>query len=473
VHLPFTRKQKKLLKRGSAKEFLLDGLHVLEYERSVYNGRMQKIQNLSELAKTPLRKAALEIAEAGLQAIDTRKVVEEGLAKLNLPLDSSERLFVVGIGKCATQGVLALEKVLGAKITDGLVLDIQEGQFQKVRFLQGDHPFSTERDQEATKAIIAFLKQMTENDVVLFLISGGGSALLCQPEKHTCEHEEEIIKHLFTKGVAIQELNIVRKHLSLARGGYLAEYAYPAKVISLIFSDVPGNDVGVVSSGPTMFDKSTRDDAKEVLEKYGVGQYEKFLIETPKDKKYFEKVQNILFVSNRTALYAMAQKAKELGFEPHIKTAELTGEARDIAKELVEEMHEAPSKSVLLYGGETTVTVKKAGPPRLARESASAQGESGEAGEGGRNLELALSALKFVQGGELLLSFASDGRDNTEYAGAIADSVAKEHAAKKHLEVEEYLEENKSFSFFEETGDYVVTGNTGSNVSDLIIAIKE
>ena len=432
----------------------MDGLHVLEYERSVYNGRMQKIQNLSELAKTPLRKAALEIAEAGLQAIDTRKVVEEGLAKLNLPLDSSERLFVVGIGKCATQGVLALEKVLGAKITDGLVLDIQEGQFQKVRFLQGDHPFSTERDREATKEIIAFLKQMTENDIVLFLISGGGSALLCQPEKHTCKHEEEIIKHLFAKGATIQELNIVRKHLSLARGGNLAQYAYPARVISLIFSDVPGNDVGVVSSGPTVFDKTTRDDAKEVLEKYGVGQYEKFLIETPKDKKYFEKVQNILFVSNRTALDAMAQRAKELGLEPHIKTAELTGEARDVAKELVEELHKAPSKSVLLYGGETTVTVKKAG-------------------KGGRNLELALSALKFVQDDELLLSLASDGRDNTEYAGAIADFLGQEHAAKQHLNAEEYLEENKSFSFFEKTGDYVVTGNTGSNVSDLIIAIKE
>ena len=432
----------------------MDGLHVLEYERSVYNGRMQKIQNLSELAKTPLRKAALEIAEAGLQAIDTRKVVEEGLAKLNLPLDSSERLFVVGIGKCATQGVLALEKVLGAKITDGLVLDIQEGQFQKVRFLQGDHPFSTERDREATKEIIAFLKQMTENDIVLFLISGGGSALLCQPEKHTCKHEEEIIKHLFAKGATIQELNIVRKHLSLARGGNLAQYAYPARVISLIFSDVPGNDVGVISSGPTVFDKSTRDDAKEVLEKYGVGQYEKFLIETPKDKKYFEKVQNILFVSNRTALDAMAQRAKELGLEPHIKTAELTGEARDVAKELVEELHKAPSKSVLLYGGETTVMVKKAG-------------------KGGRNLELALSALKFVQDDELLLSLASDGRDNTEYAGAIADFLGQEHAAKQHLNAEEYLEENKSFSFFEKTGDYVVTGNTGSNVSDLIIAIKE
>ena len=420
----------------------------------MYNGRMQKIQKLIGLATTPLRKAALEIAEAGLWAIDTRKVVEEGMAKLNLPLDSSERLFVVGIGKCATQGVLALEKVLGAKITDGLVLDIQEGQFQKVRFLQGDHPFSTERDREATKEIIAFLKQMTENDIVLFLISGGGSALLCQPEKHTCKHEEEIIKHLFAKGATIQELNIVRKHLSLARGGYLAEYAYPARVISLIFSDVPGNDVGVVSSGPTVFDKTTRDDAKEVLEKYGVGQYEKFLIETPKDKKYFEKVQNILFVSNRAALEAMAQRAKELGLEPHIKTAELTGEARDVAKELVEELHKAPSKSVLLYGGETTVMVKKAG-------------------KGGRNLELALSALKFVQDDELLLSLASDGRDNTEYAGAIADFLGQEHAAKQHLNVEEYLEENKSFSFFEKTGDYVVTGNTGSNVSDLIIAIKE
>ena len=420
----------------------------------MYNGRMQKIQKLIGLATTPLRKAALEIAEAGLWAIDTRKVVEEGMAKLNLPLDSSERLFVVGIGKCATQGVLALEKVLGAKITDGLVLDIQEGQFQKVRFLQGDHPFSTERDREATKEIIAFLKQMTENDIVLFLISGGGSALLCQPEKHTCKHEEEIIKHLFAKGATIQELNIVRKHLSLARGGNLAQYAYPARVISLIFSDVPGNDVGVVSSGPTVFDKSTRDDAKEVLEKYGVGQYEKFLIETPKDKKYFEKVQNILFVSNRTALDAMAQRAKELGLEPHIKTAELTGEARDVAKELVEELHKAPSKSVLLYGGETTVMVKKAG-------------------KGGRNLELALSALKFVQDDELLLSLASDGRDNTECAGAIADFLGQEHAAKQHLNVEEYLEENKSFSFFEKTGDYVVTGNTGSNVSDLIIAIKE
>ena len=415
---------------------------------------MGKIQNAADLATTPARKAALAIAKAGLQAIDTQKVVTEAIAKLDLSLENNGRLFVVAIGKCATEGMLALEKVLGDNITDAIVFDIAEGQFTRARFLLGDHPFSTTRNKNATKHILNFLKITTEADTVLFLISGGGSALLCQPQGHTCESEAELIKQLFAKGVAIQELNVVRKHLSLARGGYLAQAAHPAKVISLIFSDVPGNGLDVVSSGPTAFDETTKEDAQRILEKYGLKSYAEYLVETPKDKEYFENVRNILVVSNKTALDAMRKKAQELGFAANVQDDKLQGEARDVAKDIVDALRKAPAKSVLLYGGETTVTVKKPG-------------------KGGRNLELALSALLSIDYNELVLPVASDGLDNTEYAGAIADLLSKEHALAKNLDAKEYLDANQSFPFFEQTGDYLLTGNTGSNVSDLIIAIKE
>ena len=149
----------------------------------------------------------------------------------------------------------------------------------------------------------------------------------------------------------------------------------------------------------------------------------------------------------------MKEKAESLGFEAHIRTAQLQGEAKEVARGIVEELHEAPAKSVLLYGGETTVTIE-------------------HKGKGGRNLELSLAALQWIKEEELLFPFASDGKDNTEYAGAVCDMVTKGHAETKGLHVEEYLKKNQSFPFFEQTEDYVLTGNTGSNVSDLIIAIK-
>lgn len=429
---------------------------------------MLKIQNAAQLAITPLRKAALEIAEAGLQAIDTQYIIEKGVRvdtnnALHIgdevfSLEGVQRLFVVGVGKCAFRAVEALEKVLGDRIADGVVLDVQFGKLERVRSLLGDHPFPTDRNMQATAEIIQLLSETREDDLVLFVVSGGGSTLLCQPESMKCEEEQGILDCLFRAGATIQEINTLRKHLSYARGGNLAKYAYPAQVVSLIFSDVPGDGIESISSGPTVVDTTRKEDAQKVLDRYKVAETCGFrsieLLETPKDAKYFENVRNILFVSNKTALEAMREKAEQLGFNTHVPSAELTGEARDVAKYLAEELHKAPGKSVLLYGGETTVTVKNPG-------------------KGGRNLELALSALRFVQEGEIVMTVASDGRDNTEYAGAIADFVAKEHAAAKKLDIEKYLNGNQSFVFFEQTGDYLFTDSTGSNVSDFIITIKQ
>lgn len=428
---------------------------------------VRKIRNFDALARGNLRKAALEIAEAGLWAIDTAKVVKGGIrlkdntlvvGERTIPLSLEGRLLVVGIGKCALQACGALEEVLRDRITDGIVLDVREGRLRKLKTYAGDHPFPTERNRKANQAIIELLKNANESDAVLFVVSGGGSTLLCNPHHATCEDEAQLVRYLFKAGATIQELNTIRKHLSIARGGFLAQYAYPARVISLIFSDVPGNDMEFIASGPTIKDSTSKEDAKAILRKYevpeksGIASLE--LLETPKDDKYFEKVENILFVSNQTALEAMMQKAKEPGFAATIRTATLAGEAKDVAETILRELRSAAPHSALLYGGETTVTIRRPG-------------------KGGRNLELALSGLRFIQEGELLMSLASDGRDNTDFAGGICDMITREKADQKKLDVASYLEENHSYQFFSDVGEFVLTGSTGSNVSDLIIAIKE
>jgi glycerate-2-kinase len=326
-----------------------------------------------------------------------------------------------------------------------------------MRAFQGDHPLPTERNTRATKAIIELLNTATEKDLVLFLVSGGGSTLLCQSESLTCEQEAVVLQCLFNAGAAIQDINTLRKHLSLARGGYLAKYAYPAQVLSLVFSDVPGNDLSFVASGPTVKDETAKADAERILEHYQVRELRGFsaieLLETPKEERYFKNVENILFLSNDTALHAMEEKAKELGLKAVIQTTTLVGEAKQVGESIAKALHQQ-SSCALLYGGETTVAVENSG-------------------KGGRSLELCLSALRFLEHGELIFAFASDGLDNTEAAGVLCDILTKEKVREKGLDLMEYLEGNRSFEFFEKTGDLVFTGLTGSNVSDLIIAIKE
>jgi len=429
-----------------------------------------KIKNFGELAVTPGRRLALEIAESGLAAIDTKAVVRQAVSFRNgslciqnkiCALEETKRVFVVAVGKCAIESAHALEDVLGDYLTGGIALDVEhrsDCKFKKIECIVGTHPMPSDANVDATKKIIKLLSGLKESDLVIFAISGGGSTLLCLPEEgYTCLDEKLLLGELFKKGATIQEINILRKHMSLARGGYLAKHAYPAQIISLIFSDVPGNDIGMVASGPTVKDATTVEDADRILEKYDLLRACKIehcgLIETPKEDKYFERVLNILIASNRIALEAMAATAALKGYRARIVTDELVGEARDVGAEIVKKLHKEPGKTMLLYGGETTVTITKPG-------------------KGGRNQELALSALRFVKDDEMVMPVASDGRDHSDFAGAIADGEAKKRMAKAGLTVEPFLEAHDPYTFFQNTGDFLMTGDTGSNVSDLIIAIK-
>ncbi len=428
---------------------------------------MAKIKNLESLAKTPLRAHALQIAEAGLAAIDTSKVITRavrlkkdslfvGKAKVNLK--SVRRVFVVGVGKCALTAGKALEKLLGRRLTAGIAIDIRAGKLQKLKTYSGTHPYPTQKNVDYTKKIIELLSRTKKDDLVIFVISGGASTLLCQPTNHTCQDETVLISCLYSSGATIQDINVVRKHLSIARGGYLAKYAYPSRVVSLIFSDVPGNKIGWVASGPTVKDTTTAEDAKNILRRYNAaicGDFlEKEFIETPKDNKYFRRVKNFIVATNQIPLQAMQEKAKNLGYKTQIITDKLTGEAQAVGQKIIRRLHKAKAGTVQLYGGETTVKIKGGG-------------------KGGRNMELALSALKYLKTGEIIVSFASDGRDNSEIAGGICDIMTKTVAGQMKLNIQNFLNLNDSYNFYKKTGHYLVTGETGSNISDLIVALKK
>jgi glycerate-2-kinase len=265
------------------------------------------------------------------------------------------------------------------------------------------------------------------------------------------------MKSLIAAGATIHEINTIRKHLSYARGGYLAKDAYPARVVSLIFSDVVGDELTSIASGPTVKDETTVEDAIGVLTKFQVLDGRDVrnlgLIDTPKDDKYFENVSNNLVLSNTHALIAMKEAAEKLGFHAEIGSNMVVGEAEEVGKMIAENIHAAASHTVLLWGGETTVTVRGTG-------------------RGGRNLELCASALRFVQDGEEILSFASDGRDHGAFAGAVCDTITTRAAIMAGADMEAFRATNDLYPFFEKIGQYLMTGDTGSNVSDLIIALK-
>lgn len=429
------------------------------------------IQNFEKLATSEMRRDALAIAEAGYKAINTEEVVR---GKVQVAGDElrignisykivGRKIYFVGVGKCAVSAGRAIEKILGEAFTAGVALDVaiseqdnQQPATSKLEVYIGTHPLPSEANVAGSKRILEFLADKSENDLVIFVISGGGSALLCLPTAPMIYSDEsELFKKLTNNGAPIQDLNIVRKHLSRARGGALAVAAYPAEVISLIFSDVPGNDIHTVSSGPTILDSSTVRDAQDVLTKYEIEATGVEFIETQKDEKYFKRVTNMLFLSNQDALSAMRAESVRRGYSAIVVDSHFTGEAREVGLAIAEKLHTSPSKTALLYAGESTVTI------------------SSGAGNGGRNQEMALAVLECLNADELILPFASDGRDNTDHAGAIADETTRAHVREKNLSTEEYLGVHRSYDFFKSSGDALITGYTGSNVSDLVIALKK
>lgn len=422
------------------------------------------IKNTKELATTPFRKDALDILEEGYRAINTEKVitsqikVKDGhlvVKGRDIDLNSYERVFFIGIGKCAASAAVVFENILGKNLSDGITIDVRGVKLQKIKSKIGTHPFPSKENIIATQSIKKMIEGATENDLIISVISGGGSALLCLPHEIQCNILIDITKALMKKGADIEELNTVRKHLSLIQGGQFAQLAYPAEVVSFIFSDVPGNNIGNIASGPTVLDITTKKDAEKILVKYNILTTCSLpnceVVETPKEEKYFEKVDNILLLTNNNALFAMKEKAEILGYRAIIVDDKIEGEASTIGKFIAVQ---AKEKTCLLYGGETTVVVKNRG-------------------KGGRNQELVLGALPEIKEDSIIVAAASDGWDNSDVAGAIGDKALLESAEKAGLSTVDFLEKNNSYKFFETIGGHIKTGRLGSNVSDLYFTLSK
>jgi glycerate-2-kinase len=421
------------------------------------------IKNFNALSTTPLRRDALTILESGLNAINTKtalasKVSLSGnqltVGARQYDLNKIGRIFVVAIGKAAIEAAKTLEDLLQTRISGGFVLDTRKQKFNYLESIECTHPYPSQKNIDAANKIVQLLEETNKDDLVIAVITGGGSAIFTRPHKLNFKQVADITRALMDQGATIQEINTVRKHISTIKGGQLAALAHPAEVIGLIFSDIPDNDLSFVASGPTYQDDTSISDAKAVLEKYRISEKTRIsnipLLETPKNKELFNHVHNELIVSNETAANAMKTTAQELGYKSRILSTNITGEARAIGPMLAEEP--LPGEAVIATG-ETTVIVRNPG-------------------MGGRNMEVALSAVPHVNSDTLVISCASDGIDSMPIAGGISDHAVKETAKELQMDVDYYLNMNSSYVFFHRVGSAIDTGPTGANVSDLMLAIK-
>ncbi len=371
-----------------------------------------------------------------------------------------DRIIVVGWGKASALMAEELEHILGERIGTGLVV-VPEFQkklpiLRRIKFETSTHPLPTEKGVRAARMILDKIEGVGKGDLIICLVSGGGSALIPLPvDGVSLDDLRQTTELLLRSGADIKEINCVRKHL----------------VLSLVVSDVVGDDVGAVSSGPTVPDPTTFAMAKNVLERYEImaalsasirrsvllGVQGK-VSETPKPgNAIFSRTHNLLIGSNRDACAGAKTCLENRGYNVPIVLESVTGEARSFGEKLADlaRISSAEGRWAALAGGETTVTVK--GP-----------------GIGGRNGEVALSAAIALggSGGGTVLSFGTDGLDGTSYAaGAISDSKTRDRARQMRLDPRKFLEENDSQTFFERLGDLVVTGPTGTNVNDIMMIL--
>ncbi|MFZ5928898.1 MAG: glycerate kinase type-2 family protein [Acidobacteriota bacterium] len=420
-----------------------------------------------------LRRHALSIFRAAVQAADPRRTVKAALEKQDL--SRYRRIFVVGAGKASAAMAQAAEQALGRRIHGGWI-NTKDGHLaplKRITLHEASHPVPDARGVEGARRIAEIAAQAQEGDLLLCLISGGGSALLPLPlEPLTLEEKQETTRLLLACGATIHEINAVRKHLSAIKGGKLARLAHPAHVLALLLSDVVGDPLDVIGSGPAAPDTSTFATAWAVIEKYGL--QEKIpararrlleeglagrMAETPKPgDPCFLRTRNVIVGSNRLAVDAAARRARELGYRPLVLSTTIEGETRDIAgmhaaiaREIVTTGRPARPPVCVISGGETTVTLRGQG-------------------LGGRNQEFALAAAIVLEGlpGVLAFSAGTDGTDGpTDAAGAMADGTTLARAAQLGLDARRALAQNDSYHFFEPLGDLVMTGPTGTNVMDV------
>jgi glycerate-2-kinase len=378
----------------------------------------------------------------------------------------------LAFGKAAPRMAQALESAAGDITGQGMVITSHGSASgfasrldSPALVFEAGHPVLDNAGLDATAQAMDMVSALGEKDLLVCLVSGGGSAMLASPSDGiTIGDKQSVTEDLLRSGADITEVNTVRRHLSRVKGGKLAALAQPAGVFSLIISDVVGDEVESIASGPTAPDPTTCRDALEVLRKYGItppdninNALERCVRDTPKPgDPVFEKVMNVIAAGNLSALKAAFSRALELGLRPEITTEELRGDVSDAARWLAGIAREDRKRpACLISGGETTVRV------------------TGN-GKGGRNMELALRFIIETEGmsGVTLLSAGTDGMDGpTEAAGAIVDEKTFRRALKKGLDLADYLKRNDSYGFFDKVGGLFVTGTTGTNVMDIQVML--
>jgi glycerate 2-kinase len=422
-----------------------------------------------------LRHDALEIFRAALAAGDAGDAVRRHLSSYRDWLARFDRVFLVSVGKAAVEMAAAVEEFLGSRLTGGVVVT-KYGHATRAlrsRILESGHPIPDEAGVAAAGAVRGLVSGLNARDLVVVAISGGASALLPAPaEPITLEAKQEATDLLLRAGATISELNAVRKHLSMLKGGRLAALAQPATVLGLLLSDVIGDRLDVIGSGPTAPDSTTYREAIAVLGKFDLLERVPPVVrehleagargeiaETPKPgDPMFENVHNVVVGSNRLALEAAAERARALGYGVTILSSCVEGEAREVARTHVETLGQAAQcgeRVCILSGGETTVTVRAGG-------------------KGGRNQEFALAAAIAIEGREnvLVLSAGTDGTDGpTDAAGAMATGDTVWRARRLGLNARVYLAGNNAYEFFDALGDLIRTGPTGTNVMDIHVML--
>lgn len=447
-------------------------------------------QSLLEVDFDPLtieaRKIVLELLNEGIKAADPKNAIHNSVKLVNneikfingssFLLSNINRIFVIGGGKATAKMAEGLEEILGRYIYAGQINVPENSVKQKlnlktIQYNIAGHPLVTNGTISGTKKILDLIEGLSATDLVICLISGGGSALLEMPvEGITLEDLSELFHIMTESGATIHELNTVRKHISKIKGGKLAQIIQPAKIISLIISDVIGDTLDTIASGPTAPDLTTWFVTEQIINKYDIMDNLPLSIqhvvkqglikevnETLKpDNSTFANVENIIIASNARSCNLMKEYAIQNKFSSSIISTNISGEARDIGREFAEKTKGMKENTVLLAGGETTVTI---------------QGK----GLGGRNQELALAASQVIAGtkGIVIASIGSDGIDGpTEAAGAMVDGYTVSSGSKKKLEIKDFLENNDSFNYLKETNNLIITGSTGTNVMDFIVVVK-
>jgi len=390
-------------------------------------------------------------------------------------LSTYKNIYVVGAGKASAKMSEAVEAILGERISTGLVVTkygFSNNQLKRIKIDEAAHPVPDENGIRATEKIIEICKKASKNDLLIFLLSGGASSLLTYPEANISLNDlQNLNQLLLNSGLSIQEMNTIRKQVSKVKGGKLAEIARPADILTLVISDVIGDNIDIIGSAPTRPNDTTADDALKILLKYNLmkeipSSAKDFILAKRSGKDYnineriIDAVEPDIFIiaNNQMALNGIKISAEKLGYDAEIVPNVLSGEARVTAKEIVETVlvkKISGVKHCFIFGGETTITIKGGG-------------------KGGRNQELCLAAAIHLKGMDniVLLSCGTDGNDGpTDAAGAICDGRTILKAEKLKLNAADYLKKNNSYNFFSKLNDLIKMPPTQTNVMDVVIVL--